>query len=384
MAPLTHPSIKDGWFREISPQWPGQAMTLKVKRILHVEKSLYQDVLVFESETYGNVLILDGVIQCTERDEFSYQEMIAHLPLASHPNPKKVLVIGGGDGGVVREVLRHESVEEVVLCDIDEAVIRVSKQYLPHMSELLDSSRVRVFVGDGFKFLAENTSTYDVIITDSSDPVGPAESLFQKPYFQLLHDALAPGGTISTQGECLWIHLPLIKNTNTMVKEIFPNVEYAFTTIPTYPSGQIGFCIASKDAERDLRTPLRKVSPTRYYNENVHRAAFVLPEFGKRALETGETILPVLGGVAPSDVQAKKILLLGSGFVARPCAEYVARNPANSLTIACRTLASSVKLGEGLSRTTAISLDVSNSAALEEAIAAHDVSSKRRSRARHM
>ncbi|KAG8802801.1 hypothetical protein FRC16_008617 [Serendipita sp. 398] len=373
MAPLTHPSIKDGWFREISPQWPGQAMTLKVKRILHVEKSLYQDVLVFESETYGNVLILDGVIQCTERDEFSYQEMIAHLPLASHPNPKKVLVIGGGDGGVVREVLRHESVEEVVLCDIDEAVIRVSKQYLPHMSELLDSSRVRVFVGDGFKFLAENTSTYDVIITDSSDPVGPAESLFQKPYFQLLHDALAPGGTISTQGECLWIHLPLIKNTNTMVKEIFPNVEYAFTTIPTYPSGQIGFCIASKDAERDLRTPLRKVSPTRYYNENVHRAAFVLPEFGKRALETGETILPVLGGVAPSDVQAKKILLLGSGFVARPCAEYVARNPANSLTIACRTLASSVKLGEGLSRTTAISLDVSNSAALEEAIAAHDV-----------
>ncbi|KAG8781343.1 hypothetical protein FRC15_008867 [Serendipita sp. 397] len=346
MAPLTHPSIKDGWFREISPQWPGQAMTLKVKRILHVEKSLYQDVLVFESETYGNVLILDGVIQCTERDEFSYQEMIAHLPLASHPNPKKVLVIGGGDGGVVREVLRHESVEEVVLCDIDEAVIRVSKQYLPHMSELLDSSRVRVFVGDGFKFLAENTSTYDVIITDSSDPVGPAESLFQKPYFQLLHDALAPGGTISTQGECLWIHLPLIKNTNTMVKEIFPNVEYAFTTIPTYPSGQIGFCIASKDAERDLRTPLRKVSPTRYYNEDVHRAAFVLPEFGKRALETGEMILPVLGGVAPSDVQSKKILLLGSGFVARPCAEYVARNPANSLTIACRTLASSVKLGE--------------------------------------
>ncbi|KAF9556561.1 spermine synthase, partial [Agrocybe pediades] len=100
MAPLSHPSIVDGWFREISSQWPGQAMTLKVNKILHVEKSLYQDVLVFESETYGNVLVLDGVIQCTERDEFSYQEMIAHLPLASHPNPKKVLVIGGGDGGV--------------------------------------------------------------------------------------------------------------------------------------------------------------------------------------------------------------------------------------------------------------------------------------------
>ena len=213
------------------------------------------------------------------------------------------------------------------------AVIRVSKQYLPHMSELLDSSRVRVYVGDGFKFLADNTSTYDVIITDSSDPVGPAESLFQKPYFQLLHDALAPGGSISTQGECLWIHLPLIKNTNSMAKEIFPLVEYAFTTIPTYPSGQIGFCLASKDAKMDMRTPLRKVEGTRYYNEDVHRAAFVLPEFGRRILETGETILPVLGAVASKDKPAKKILLLGSGFVARPCAEYVVRDPANSLTI---------------------------------------------------
>ncbi|CAG8722340.1 4187_t:CDS:2, partial [Acaulospora colombiana] len=329
------------------------AMTLKVNRILHVEKSLYQDVLVFESETYGNVLVLDGVIQCTERDEFS------------HPNPKKVLVIGGGDGGVVREVLRHETVEEVVLCDIDEAVIRVSKQYLPHMSELLDSSRVRVYVGDGFKFLADNTSTYDVIITDSSDPVGPAESLFQKPYFQLLHDALAPGGSISTQGECLWIHLPLIKSTNTMVKEIFPVVDYAFTTIPTYPSGQIGFCLASKDANRDLRNPIRKITGTRYYNEEVHKAAFALPEFGKRILESGENILPVLGATADPSLQPKKILLLGSGFVARPCAEYVVRGPVNHLTI--------VKLGEGLPRTTPISLDVNNAQALEEAIASHDV-----------
>ncbi|EEB96140.1 hypothetical protein MPER_04775 [Moniliophthora perniciosa FA553] len=109
---LTHPTIQDGWFREISSQWPGQAMTLQVNKILHVEKSLYQDVLVFESTTYGNVLVLDGAIQCTERDEFSYQEMIAHIPLASHPNPKHVLVIGGGDGGVVRECLKYPTVEQ--------------------------------------------------------------------------------------------------------------------------------------------------------------------------------------------------------------------------------------------------------------------------------
>ncbi|KAI0323973.1 glyceraldehyde-3-phosphate dehydrogenase-like protein [Cubamyces sp. BRFM 1775] len=155
---------------------------------------------------YGIVLVLDGVIQCTERDEFSYvsqenlrsrtdrahvcgsgseryQEMIAHLPLASHPNPKKVLVIGGGDGSVVREVLKHDTVEEVILCDIDEAVMHVD--------------------GDGFTFLMDNTSIYDVIITDSSDPVGPAASLVQKPYFELLRNALTPGGHIFIQGKCL-------------------------------------------------------------------------------------------------------------------------------------------------------------------------------------
>ncbi|KAI6008858.1 Saccharopine dehydrogenase-domain-containing protein [Pisolithus orientalis] len=379
MAPLSHPSIQDGWFREISSQWPGQAMTLKVNKILHVEKSLYQDVLVFESETYGNVLVLDGVIQCTERDEFSYQEMIAHLPLASHPNPKRVLVIGGGDGGVVREVLKHESVEEVVLCDIDEAVIRVSKTYLPHMSALLESPKVRVFVGDGFKFLADNEATYDVIITDSSDPVGPAESLFQKPYFQLLHDALTPGGHISTQGECLWLHLPLILQLRNMTSEIFPVAQYAYTTIPTYPSGQIGFMVCSKDPSRNLREPLRKVPGTRYYNENIHRCAFVLPEFAHTILAEGRDLRPLFGRAAAAakvpeeGKKTRKILLLGSGFVARPCAEYVARDPINELTIACRTLSNATALADGLPNATAISLDVNSTEALDAQVAAHDL-----------
>ncbi|EPQ53793.1 saccharopine dehydrogenase [Gloeophyllum trabeum ATCC 11539] len=376
MAPLSHRSIRDGWFREISSQWPGQAMTLKVNKILHVEKSLYQDVLVFESETYGNVLVLDGVIQCTERDEFSYQEMIAHLPLASHPNPKKVLVIGGGDGGVVREVLKHNTVEEVVLCDIDEAVIRVSKKYLPHMSGLLDNPKVRVFVGDGFKFLQENQATYDAIITDSSDPVGPAEALFQKPYFQLLHDALAPGGHISTQAECLWLHLPLIHELRTMTKGLFPVAEYAFTTIPTYPSGQIGFVVCSKEAGRDLKTPVRKVPGTRYWNEKVHAAAFVLPEFGRAMTEEGVDLTPKFGrALAEANLQQpkKKILLLGSGFVARPCAEFIVRNAANELTIACRTLKSAQALAAGLPATTAISLDVNSTEALDAQVAAHDL-----------
>ena len=124
MSELSHPSIKDGWFAEVSDtMWPGQAMSLKVEKVLHVEKSKYQDVLVFKSTNYGNVLVLDNCIQVTERDEFSYQEMITHLALNSHPNPKKALVIGGGDGGVLREILKHSSIEEAWLCDIDETVI---------------------------------------------------------------------------------------------------------------------------------------------------------------------------------------------------------------------------------------------------------------------
>ena len=175
-------------------------MTLKVDKVLHHEKSKYQDVLIFKSTDYGNVLVLDNVVQATERDEFSYQEMIAHLALNSHPDPKRVLVIGGGDGGVLREVVKHDCVEEAILCDIDEAVISLSKQFLPEMAQGLTHPKATVHVGDGFKFLNDYKNAFDVIITDSSDPDGPAESLFQKSYFELLNGALREGGVISTQG----------------------------------------------------------------------------------------------------------------------------------------------------------------------------------------
>lgn len=201
------------------------------------------------------------------------------------------------------------------------------------MSGLLNDPRVTVFVGDGFKFLADNTSTYDAIITDSSDPVGPAESLFQKPYFELLHAALTPGGHISTQAECLWLHLPLIHELRKTTRELFAVAEYGFTTIPTYPSGQIGFVVCSKAPGHNVKVPVRKVPNTRYYNEEVHKAAFVLPEFGRALVEEEKNILPVLGQTLAEGAPRKKILLLGSGFVAKPAAEYVLRNPANSLTV---------------------------------------------------
>ncbi|KAI2790812.1 Spermidine synthase [Penicillium oxalicum] len=291
MSEITHPTIKDGWFSEQSGMWPGQAMNLKVNQVLHHEKSKYQDVLVFESSDYGTVLVLDNVIQCTERDEFSYQEMITHLAMNSHPNPKKVLVIGGGDGGVLREVVKHECVEEAILCDIDEAVIRVSKKYLPGMSIGFKHPKSREYVGDGFEFLKQHKNEFDVIITDSSDPEGPAETLFQKPYFELLNEALRDGGVITTQGsENQWLHLSLIADLKKACGEVFPVAEYAYTTIPTYPSGQIGFMVCCKDATRNVREPVRSWTREeeeklcRYYNADIHRASFVLPNFARKAL----------------------------------------------------------------------------------------------------
>ncbi|XP_016377905.1 spermidine synthase-like [Sinocyclocheilus rhinocerous] len=284
-------NIKDGWFTETCTLWPGQAMSLQVEEALYHKKSKYQDVMVFKSKTYGNVLVLDGVIQCTERDEFSYQEMIANLPLCCHPCPKKVLIIGGGDGGVLREVVKHPLVESVVQCEIDEDVINVSKKYLPGMAKGFFSPKLTLHVGDGFEFMKKNQDAFDIIITDSSDPVGPAESLFKESYYQLMKTALCEGGILCCQGECQWLHLELIKEMRTFCKTLFPVVDYAYCTIPTYPSGQIGFMLCSKNPKTNFREPLRELPRDeiesmnlKYYNPEIHRAAFILPEFARKVL----------------------------------------------------------------------------------------------------
>jgi spermidine synthase len=218
--------------------------------------------------------------------------MIAHLALNSHPNPKKVLVIGGGDGGVLREVVKHSCVEQAVLCDIDEAVIKASKKYLPSMAVGFQHPKVTVHIGDGFKFLQEYKNTFDVIITDSSDPEGPAESLFQKPYFELLNGALTEKGVITTQAESIWLHLNIIKDLKKACKQVFPVAEYAYCTIPTYPSGQIGFMVCSKDANANVKKPIRSWTEeeeallNRYYNKNIHEASFVLPNWAQKALNS--------------------------------------------------------------------------------------------------
>jgi len=243
--------IQDGWFSENETMWPGQKFCLKVDEVLLNGKSEFQDILVFKSSTYGNVMVLDGVIQVTERDEIAYQEMIVHLPLFANRNPKKVLIIGGGDGGVLREVCKHPGVETIHMCEIDAQVIEVCKQHFSgSLSTSFNDPRLKLIIDDAARYLREEgrTENYDVIICDSSDPVGPAETLFQSAFFVSMRDALAEDGIVCTQGECQWLHLDLISSVLATCRGIFAKAVYSYTAIPTYPSGQIGFIMCSKDA----------------------------------------------------------------------------------------------------------------------------------------
>ncbi|KAF5746606.1 Spermidine synthase 1 [Tripterygium wilfordii] len=290
-------SVIPGWFSEISPMWPGEAHSLKVEKILFRGKSDYQDVMVFQSSTYGKVLVLDGVIQLTERDECAYQEMITHLPLCSIPSPKKVLVIGGGDGGVLREVSRHVSVEHIDICEIDKMVVDVSKEFFPQIAVGYEDPRVTLHIGDGVAFLkAVPEGTYDAVIVDSSDPIGPAQELFEKPFFESVAKALRPGGVVCTQAESIWLHMHIIEDIVANCRQVFKgSVNYAWTTVPTYPSGVIGFMLCSTEGPLvDFKHPVNpidatdscnKLKPLKFYNSEIHSAAFCLPTFAKRVID---------------------------------------------------------------------------------------------------
>merc|ERR1712190_66213 len=294
--------IKDGWFMEKNAQWPGQANSLQVKEVLLHQKTEYQDLMVFESTDWGKILVLDGVIQLSERDEMSYQEMMAHLPLFAHEGPVNVLIIGGGDGGVLREVVKHKCVANVTHCEIDGGVIDAAKKYFPSVSCAFNDPKVNLIVGDGVGFADKAAdSTYDVMIIDSSDPVGPAEKLFSKEFYVNAHRILKPGGVLCSQGECLWVHADLIQNMLREFGEPFASAEYASIQMPTYPSGQIGAFLARKaysDASKasTCKKPGRDIPPAmelRYYSPEMHTAAFALPAFIQRKLYSDEPVSKV-------------------------------------------------------------------------------------------
>jgi spermidine synthase len=244
-----------------------------VDKILYRGKSKYQEIMVFENPHYGKMLILDRVVQITERDEFFYHEMLVHMAMHAHPDPKKVIVIGGGDGGTVREVLKHKSVEKVYFVEIDPEVIRVSKEFFPTVAGAVDDPRVEIKNVDGAEFV-KNASGIDVVIVDSTDPVGFARTLFSEEFFTSVKNALADDGMYVTQSESLHFHPDIIFEVQNTMKGVFPVVDLYSAPLTTYPGNWWTFSVGSK--KHSPREMKRKCEvQTRYYAEDVHQCAFL-------------------------------------------------------------------------------------------------------------
>lgn len=266
------------WLRE--DQYGQFAFAYKIDRTLHTEISPFQHVAVVESQYYGRMLVLDGIIQTTERDEFVYHEMIAHPAMVTHPCPKRVLVVGGGDGGAIREIIKHPAVEEAHLVEIDEAVVRSAKTFLPTISGALKDPRVQVIIADGIQYVTQYKDYYDVILVDSTDPIGPAVGLFKHPFYVSIFDALKKDGILVAQTESPFVNLDLIPQVVSDISKVFPIVKPYICTIPTYPGNLWTFTMGSKkyDPEEVDLTKIPELK-TKYFTAQLHRACFVLPQF---------------------------------------------------------------------------------------------------------
>lgn len=266
------------WFTEKFEEKVG--LTLKVKNTLHSENTPYQHIDVLETELFGKMLLLDGAVMLTEKDEFIYHEMIAHVPLSTHPHPRHLLVIGGGDGGTIREVLKHSSIEQIDLVEIDARVIEVCETYFPQVSNRLKDPKVRLRIEDGVTFVKKSKNSYDIVLVDSTDPVGPAKGLFERVFFEDLFDCLRKDGIMVAQSESPFFHQSIIQEMYQTLETIFPVVKMYLAPIPTYPSGLWSFAFCSKQYDPLIHFhPKELGSRTRYYNEEIHRSAFSLPNF---------------------------------------------------------------------------------------------------------
>ena len=258
--------------------------SLRVKKVLVEEQTEYQYLQVVETEFFGNALILDGIIQLTEQDNMGYHEMITHVPMLAVENPKRVLIVGGGDGGSLQQVLRYPSVQEAIVCELDRKVVEYSRQYFPAFGDPWSDSRAKLVVQDAFEYLAIPGNTFDVIVSDTTDPIGMAERLFSEEFFRLMWTALNPGGALATQCEQPYFDIALIKEIYGFARSVAKNPDYYYAQIPTYPGGGIGFMYASNIPWQNGLTRAYPPGQMNYLNPDVHRAAFALPEFFRREL----------------------------------------------------------------------------------------------------
>lgn len=263
-------------------------VALGVERVLLQTRTQYQDLSVVQTAGLGRVMLLDGIIQVSEYDECGYHEMLAHVPLLLHPFPERVLIIGGGDGGTLREVLKHPEVEQAVQIDIDEQVTRASEQFFPELCQSNGDPRAQLLWIDGIDWINKAPpGSLDVIIVDSTDPIGPGEVLFTPGFYRACHAALADGGMVVQQSESPLLHLPILeKMYRSLTTAGFADARTLFFPQPLYPSGWWSATIGCKDAQLDHfreRDAEQRAFDTRYYNADIHRAAFAEPEFFRKA-----------------------------------------------------------------------------------------------------
>lgn len=261
---------------------------LNVQRIWVDERSDFQRIQVLDVEFFGRTLVLDGIIQITERDNAGYHEMMVHVPALAVGAPKRALVIGGGDGAALAQVLRYPSIEEAVICELDRRVVEVCREYFPAFAWVWDDPRTRLVVQDAFEYMKGQVGGFDVIVADTTDPLGMAERLFSEEFYTAVVKALAPGGAASAMCEQPMFNNDLIVRLYRFAKTLVKHPAYYYAQVPTYPGGGIGYIYLS---DRPWQEGLDKPYPpgrNDYINPDIHRAAFALPEYFRRTLE-GET-----------------------------------------------------------------------------------------------
>ena len=280
------------WFSELHT--PDVKFSLRVNKLLYSEESEYQRIDVFDTPEFGRVLALDGNVMLTERDEFIYDEMMTHVPMAVHPNIRKVLIIGAGDGGVVRELTRFEQVERIDLVEMDEMVVEACRRYLPGNACRLDDERVHIYYENGLKFIRKKEDEYDLIIVDSTDPFGPSEGLFTREFYGNCYNALKEDGImVNQQGSPFYAEdASAMQRSHKRIASTFPISRVYQAHIPTFAAGYWLFGFASKKYHPidDLDAAAWKAlnMRTRYYTTKLHVGAFYLPAFLEQMLEEVE------------------------------------------------------------------------------------------------
>ncbi|MGG3736589.1 polyamine aminopropyltransferase [Aeribacillus pallidus] len=256
-------------------------ISYRLKEVVFSEQSPIQHVMIVDSHDFGRMLILDGVVQTTALDGHIYNEMITHVPISLHPNPKKVLIIGGGDCGAAREAAKYEELEQIDMVEIDELVVQACKEHLQEVSGNLSDPRVNFLFTDGLKFVAGKENEYDVIIVDSSDPVGPAEQLFSYDFYANIQKALKEDGIMVCQSQSPLFHQDVLGQTQRHIADLFRHSATYKAVVPTYPGGLWSFTIGSK--VHPITPENVEVRPlnTKYFNQDILTSCFSLPEFMK-------------------------------------------------------------------------------------------------------